>query len=95
MQLEFHSLRVKRENIMKAVAPARKEYNDLRAQGWSGVAPGLDKFRDTLNAANDQMFNIDRVMSGLTRAVEALHVLRQGGVNFRPGVATMGQPAEA
>jgi len=91
LQLEFHDLRKKKADVVAALAPAREEYKVLRRKGFTHC-PEMVPLKDKILAANEVLGDLDSRMGALTRAVEALNVLAQSGKNFRPGVATMGNP---
>ncbi len=91
LQLEFHELQRKKAAVVKALAPVRARYKELR-QTASLSHPEFPSLMDRIILANEDLTSLDSKMGALTRAVEALHILAKDGVNARPGVATMGKP---
>ncbi len=91
MQLEFHELRRKKAAIRAKIAPVVAKYDELRKM-HSGSHPVCQIHADAIREANVKMAEIAKQYSAITRAVEAINVMKQGGTNHRPGVATMGAP---
>ena len=91
MQLEFHELRRKKAEIVAKIAPVRVKYDALR-KTHSGSHPACQAHADAIREANARIAEVSTKAAGIARAVEAIHVMKQDGKNFRPGVATMGMP---
>ena len=93
MQLEFHELRRKKAEIRAKIAPVVAKYNELR-KVHSGSHPACQIHGDAIREANVRMAALAKKYAAITRAVEAINVMKQGGTNHRPGVATMGIPGK-
>ncbi len=91
LQLEFHALRRKKAEIRKKIAPVQAKYDELRKM-HSGSHPACAAHVDAIMDANARMAAISIQYAAITRVVEAINVMEQGGHNYRPGVATMGAP---
>ncbi len=92
LQLEFHELKRQKAAVVKELAAPRADYKKLRATR-PPHHPDFAECVDAILRGNEALTILDNKMSALTRAVEAAHVAAKGGVNARPGVATMGEPA--
>ncbi len=94
MQLEFHELRRKKAEMREKIAPVQAKYDELR-RTHSGSHPVCAVYVDAIREANVRISAVSKQCAAITRAVEAVNVMKQGGVNHRPGVATMGLPSGA
>ena len=107
LQIKFHKLAAKRAQVVADIAPIREKYSKMRHE-LSLAHPDFPSITAKILKANAELTIIDNQMSALTigrkgmprpgkpefveDGVEALVVNAQKGVNFRPGVATMGKP---